>query len=688
MSQSPVSDSATGNTDNYLAGWNQLADLIRDGASFSGREENCCFLNLQNGQFADTSSAWQWNLPDDGRGLAVVDWDQDGDIDVWLANRTGPQIRLLRNESNSLNSHHFVALRLQGVRCNRDAIGAKVTIRIRSSASGRERRITKAVRAGEGFLSQNSKWLTFGLGDYDTIVSVQIAWPGDSKPQTIAPLIVDQRYVVTQDQAAARTVAVRSELNLVAKALPVSMPSGAVRTMLSRRRSVPRLTGQAISDESPVILHDGKPTQRPRLISFWASWCAPCLSELTMWQANAERWENQVEVAAVSVDAVSGESDNQQAARTMAASLPNLSCSFASPETLAAVGQLLEQIYYRRQDLPLPFSLLFDADGQLAVIYKGPVSLEQLEQDVRTVSTSSPDAYLAARPLPGTNITAWFAPDAVRLAEAYAEAEYWDDAIDQLRPLLQLDSDSQSSVQDSDRIWAGLQLLAKLAAQQHRVADHTASLERMLQLRPDDAAVRLDRIELALVGKDPSTAWRLLRPLLDSPFESVGMTTDQAIRAGQYGAHLNRTTTAIRLLEAAVKKWPQSTDARFHLATLYQIDHQYSAAVTQYRLVLDRDADRTDAANNLAWLLCTTNDDELRNPPEALQLAQAILQTVDASPSYLDTLAAAFAANGQFEQAVTTLERAIELTGSDSPMIEKLTNRIDVYRRRQPWRQD
>ena len=51
----------------------------------------------------------------------MTDWDADGDLDFWISNRNGPRIRFLKNDYRA--NHHFLALQLQGVSCNRDAIG-------------------------------------------------------------------------------------------------------------------------------------------------------------------------------------------------------------------------------------------------------------------------------------------------------------------------------------------------------------------------------------------------------------------------------------------------------------------------------------------------------------------------------------------------------------------------------------
>ena len=147
------------------------------GISWSGHERNCCYLNTGDGRFANISAASGLDFMDDARACALVDWDHDGDVDLWSVNRTAPQVRMLRNDTPS--DHHYLALRLEGRTCNRDAIGARVEVTLKDEQSGNPQMI-KTLRAGEGFLSQSSKWLHFGLGKLDhgfpTVVSLGDFW--------------------------------------------------------------------------------------------------------------------------------------------------------------------------------------------------------------------------------------------------------------------------------------------------------------------------------------------------------------------------------------------------------------------------------------------------------------------------------------------------------------------------------
>ena len=146
--------------------------MLEQGRSLSGHERHCAFLNVGSQRFADVSAASGLDLLDDGRGVALADWDHDGRMDIWTTNRTAPWVRLLKNFSSDNN--HFLAVKLEGVRCNRDAIGARLKLKL---SGGEPRSLYRSLRAGEGFVAQSTKWIVFGLGEDANIESLCVRWP-------------------------------------------------------------------------------------------------------------------------------------------------------------------------------------------------------------------------------------------------------------------------------------------------------------------------------------------------------------------------------------------------------------------------------------------------------------------------------------------------------------------------------
>ncbi len=154
----------------YEQGWNEINDLIRSDYTWSGYERNVCYANNRDGTFTDVSGAVGLDFLEDGRSFALADFDHDGRQEIFLKNRNGPQLRLLRNVIADLPGSLAIRLR-GGSGSNLDAIGAAVTV---ETAFGKQ---TKFLQAGSGFLSQHSKELFFGLGEAKGSVSISVRWP-------------------------------------------------------------------------------------------------------------------------------------------------------------------------------------------------------------------------------------------------------------------------------------------------------------------------------------------------------------------------------------------------------------------------------------------------------------------------------------------------------------------------------
>jgi enediyne biosynthesis protein E4 len=127
------------------------------------------FLN-ERGAFRDVAAqaGGGFEQPRVGRGLAVGDFDNDGDLDLLMTTNNGPAV-LFRNDRQSSNRH--LRFTLRGVTSNRDAIGA--TVRIMHEGVTQ----TRMVRSGSSYLSQSELPVTFGVGPRDRIDRVVVTWP-------------------------------------------------------------------------------------------------------------------------------------------------------------------------------------------------------------------------------------------------------------------------------------------------------------------------------------------------------------------------------------------------------------------------------------------------------------------------------------------------------------------------------
>lgn len=129
-----------------------------------------------------------------GRGLAVGDIDNDGDIDIAISH-TNANASLLSNTTN--NANHWVSFRCIGTRCHRDAVGTIVRLTTKSGTYVRQ------VASGRSYASSCDNRLFFGLGLAEKIEHVEIVWPGGAK-QELPFSKVDREYTVIESSAEAR----------------------------------------------------------------------------------------------------------------------------------------------------------------------------------------------------------------------------------------------------------------------------------------------------------------------------------------------------------------------------------------------------------------------------------------------------------------------------------------------------
>ena len=152
----------------YENGWNAINQLIREGYSWNGHEPNV-FYARRNGRYFDFSGVSGLDCALDSRAFAVTDLDGDGNLDLLLKSRLGPQVKAFRNDCTG--GRNAIAIRLKGVKSNRDGIGARVEV------NG----MVKFVQAGSGYLSQHTKTLYFGLGEAHEATMVRILWPSGQR---------------------------------------------------------------------------------------------------------------------------------------------------------------------------------------------------------------------------------------------------------------------------------------------------------------------------------------------------------------------------------------------------------------------------------------------------------------------------------------------------------------------------
>ena len=597
-------------TDAYVAARRDQSIMMRQGRSFSGHERNCCFLNTADGRFANASATTGFDFADDGRSVAVVDWDLDGRLDLWMGNRNAPRLRFLRNQSKNENNWIAFQLRGNGSTTNADGIGARVTLQFRD---GDNKTLTKSLRAGEGFLSQSSKWIHFGLQDSQHMSGVRVDWPGGNREDFIG-IEANRRYELGQGSGRAKLAKIVAQSTDVAPSVQEARANSSVaRIPLTTLTPMTDVSYQELaSGEARTI--DFANQDHSSLIVLWASWCPACIAELNELSRHAAELRSAgIEVVALCVDRVAEPNGNPS---TAVAAINQLEFPFrsgwASRELVEQLQLIHDSFILMSLPLPVPSSFLIDARGRLSVIYKGPSELDRLLEDSRHSQRSRTERFQAAAQLSGSMI------DHADVAKSQMAGEL----ISRLR--------LARAFRDTGRLEFAMKHFADAA-----------------QLAPDSALAQFGRGDIAL--------------------------------------RQNNLTDAIEYLQSAILLNPGHAESHFRLALALEKLSRYTEAVAHYRLGLDISPDFVQGANNLAWILATNPQADLRNGKEALDWAKKCAEaTRYRDAGILDSLAACYAEIGDFENAITVQSQAIKLVPPSAK--SRFTERYLLYQSGRPFR--
>ena len=168
-----------------------LADRAAWGTSY--RQRLLLFRNVNN-RFHEIGADPGLNVPRAGRGSAVGDFDNDGDLDM-LLNNIGEGAALLRNDGGN-RTHRWLTVKLIGdptLKCPRDAIGSVVL----ATVAGRL--VRGEVASGRSYLSQDDLRIHLGLGPAKSPVKLTIRW-ANGKPEQLVVDRLDRLVVIEQGQ--------------------------------------------------------------------------------------------------------------------------------------------------------------------------------------------------------------------------------------------------------------------------------------------------------------------------------------------------------------------------------------------------------------------------------------------------------------------------------------------------------
>ena len=552
-------------------------------------------MNLGNGEFIDISGVTGLEFPQDGRAYSLADLDRDGDLDLILKNRNAPQIRVLRNETET--SNHSIAFRLVGRESNRNAVGT--VVRIETPAGQR----TKQVMLGSGFVSQSTKTLYFGLGPQERVERATVSWPS-GRQQTFTDLPAEHRITIVEgeDEFTAVPFQPRNSDQRVCAPQPLP-PSTSPREGIAMLGPVAMppftlrdLAGDTVTRDTLV----GQPT----IVNFWATWCAPCQTEMKLWKEHYQEIRKAgASLVAISVDEPADRQKVEDFVHQRQLAFPVL---LMDSKTLERVNLFYRLLFERSGDMQIPTSLLLDDKAQVVKIYRGIVPIDVLLRDISDLRSDPLRLTQAAMPYPGRRLSNPFFRDYYRMGATFYEKGMIEEARFYLREAVDVfpwDAEAWESLgviyaqqgeleraletfRQAVRIrpgYAGAYFnLGTLYRRLHRMDDAERALARAAELEPADPRKKLEYgMTLAQNGK-PQAAIKVLEDYLKSVPADAQVHNDLGVLYAQGGS----ARKALQSFQRATELAPSFAGAFLNLGIAYlQQQMPFRAAAALERVV-------------------------------------------------------------------------------------------------------
>ena len=560
----------------YADAWSAINEFIRSDYTWSGYQRNNFYLNNRNGTFTEAAGILGLDCIEDSRSFVLSDFDGDGRLEIALKNRTAPQLKIFQNRLSDLG--RSITFSLKGRRSNRDAIGAEVELH---GKNGLQR---KPVRAGSGFLSQNSKLVHFGLGEEAGVVRAVIAWPNGSK-QTFENLPAGHRIEIEEGSAEFNAVPFRSGPMPATVATPphVTGTAQAEEVWLLEPIAPPSL---ALKDQDGQIHTLGDATGRPQLLVFWTTGCDQ--SRTYLLALDGARSElNDANVAVLSLCVNREDQQQTQAfARREHLGSPLL---IPDDETLGAYNIFYRYLFDRRRDMALPLSFLTDHAGNVVKVYSGSVNPAQILEDVQHIPAALPERLAVGLPFRGHYYRSGLHHNYFTYGVAYLQHEYLDQA------LLAF----QRSAERNPNYAAAYYNLALIYLNKGNFKDARANLEKTVELDSHnaDAWNNLGVVD----GQDGNydAAQHDFQQALDlQPTHLLALQNMVKL----YG-YQNHVTDAEALLKKAIAIDPSQAGLHQGLAMLYVGQRELNLAETEFEEAVRLDPRNVEMLNGLGVVL-------------------------------------------------------------------------------------
>ncbi len=628
----------------YEQGWNAINELIRADGTWSGFERNLLYVNNRDGTFSDVSGALGMDFLEDARSFALGDLDHDGRVEMLLKNRGGPQLRLIQNQLPNLGA--TISFCLQGVKSNRDAIGAIVELH---TPNGKQ---TQYVQAGSGFLAQHSKELTFGLGDHQGAVNATVRWPS-GLVQELQNLSAGNRVSVREGNAAQLQPFCKSPtLNHSEASGPKISSSGTVETWLLQPINTP---AAAVLDSSGKRYDLASYRGIPLLLVF-TSPASPVasanLKTLQRAKASTQRAALHVLLLQVADDDTNGKQSASADAKTDFATIP------VSSDTCAIYNLLFRQLYDRHRDMPIPCAFLIDPQGQIVKIYQGSLTSDRIAQDAAAISQTREQRIAKALPFTGYSGGYDFARNYLSLGSVFFDRGYLDAA----------ETYFQLAAKDDPHTAEPVYGLGSIYLAQNKLTDARTAFEKAVKLPANyPGTVPRGWNNLGIVdareGHLDSAVQRFKKSLeIDSNYSVAINNLGNAYRQAK------NWSEAQRAFEQSLQLDTQDPEANYGLGMVYAQQNDPQNALLYLKRAIQSRADYPEALNNLGvvYLRLKSAGDAENSFQQAVRVAPDFLQ------SYLN-LARLYAAQGKISNARDVLNELLKRKPGDAAALQELS---------------
>ena len=215
----------------------------------------------------------------------------------------------------------------------------------------------------------------------------------------------------------------------------------------------------------------------------------------------------------------------------------------------------------------------------------------------------------------------------------------------------------------------------------HAAIEH---METALDLDPEISVAR-ERYAALLksVGRVDEAIEQYKMVLLIDPKSKYAMAELSNVYASQ-----GEIDQAVNYIQKLLELTPNNFQSREHLISLLKEQNNFPKAYEQCLYLVNKNHRTIDFLYMAAWMAATCKDQNIATPEETIQLAkEAARLTNHQTPEILDTLAAAYASAGKFDNAVEIVQVAIKVAGEQQKkaLVEQCKIRLELYRNNQPY---